>query len=215
MSYDPNQPYGQPQPPYNQPPTQYTPPTPDYGQPPYSQPAYEQPPYGQPQYGAPVAGYPQYQQAPQKSSLRWLWITLAIVGGLLVLGCAGCIFASALGIGFFTKSILGPTTSATGYYQAIKDQKYDVASSYLDTSGATINGQPVTGTAFVSAAQAQDQAKGPVTSFAQTNINVSSNNGQNTATVTMSVTRNGPPYTVVLQLKQVGNAWKITSADNL
>src|SRR6266567_4736081 len=103
MSYDPNQPYGQGQPqrpdqPFGQPPTQYTPP-PGYGQPPpgygQGQGPYGQPPpgYGQEQYrGAPPMPGPGYapQQAPRKSSRRWLWITLAIIGGIIVLGCAGC-----------------------------------------------------------------------------------------------------------------------------
>src|SRR5438309_6178190 len=135
MSYDPDQPFGQP-------PTQYTPP-PGYGQQPYGQPppGYGQQPYGQPspgygqeQYrGAPPMPGPGYapQQAPRKSSLRWLWITLAIIGGIIVLGCAGCAIASAAGIGFFAKTVLGPTTTANAYYQAIKNQDYAKAYTYI------------------------------------------------------------------------------------
>src|SRR5438874_157741 len=126
MGYDPNSPYGQGQPqrpdqPYGQPPTQYTPP----------------PGYGQEQYrGAPPMPGPGYapQQAPRKSSLRWLWITLAIIGGIAVLGCAGCIIASVAGVGFFAKTVIGPTTTANAYYQAIKDQDYAKAYTYIDTS---------------------------------------------------------------------------------
>src|SRR5579872_3525151 len=115
MGYDPNQPYGagqppppygQPQPPYGQPPTQYNPPPlpPDYGQQPYGQ---APPMYG----GAPPM--PSYGQLQKKSSLRWLWITLAIVGGLLVLGCGGCAIASFAGIGYFAKTIAGPSVAVT------------------------------------------------------------------------------------------------------
>src|SRR6266516_2824315 len=98
MGYDPNAPYNQGQP--QQPSTQYTPPgygqgqpQQPYGQPPYQgqQPPYGQPPYGQEQYGGPP---PNYGQPPKKSSLKWLWITLAIVGAVLVLGCGGCAIAS-------------------------------------------------------------------------------------------------------------------------
>ncbi|HLQ27788.1 MAG TPA: hypothetical protein VK140_00955 [Ktedonobacteraceae bacterium] len=220
MSYnDPNQPYGQgqpQQPPYGQPPTQYTPSPTDYrqGQQPYGQP----PPQAYGQQGQPYGGYPpasNYAQPQKKSSLRWLWITLAIVGGILVLACGGCIVASYAGINFLGQtvtSVLGPTTTANAYYQAIQNRDYTSAYTYLDTSGVTVAGQTVTQDAFVKAAQLYDTAKGPVTSFNQTTVNVDSSG--NTASVTMSVTRNGSPYTVNLQLKKVGSDWKITAADN-
>ena len=217
MGYDPNHPYGagqppppygQPQPPYGQPPTQYNPPPlpPDYGQQPYGQ---APPMYG----GAPPM--PSYGQPQKKSSLRWLWITLAIVGGLLVLGCGGCAIASFAGIGYFAKTIAGPSVAVTAYYQNIKDQNYDQAYTYLDTSG-TVQSQIVNASTFTQLAQSQDQVKGKVTAFSQTNISTDSTNGVNTANVTMSVTRNGSgAYTVQLQLKEENGAWKITSFDNI
>lgn len=211
MSYDPNQPYGQGQPPnpYGQPPTQYNPPS-----------GYEQtpPPYGQPPMygGVPPAPMPYYGPPPQKkSSLRALWITLAIVGGLLVLLCGGCAIASVAGIGFFAKTIAGPTVAANAYYQNIKDQNYDQAYNYLDTNMTTTQGQQLTSSVFTQLAQAQDAAKGPVTAFSQTSINVDSTNGVNTATVVMSVTRNGSSYDVTLQLKEESGAWKIIGFDNI
>ena len=212
MGYDPNQPYGQGQPPnpYGQPPTQYNPPPTGYEQP---------PPYGQPpMYGGvpPVPPMPNYGPPPQKkSSLRGLWITLAIVGGLLVLACGGCVIASVAGIGFFAKSIAGPTATATVYYQNIKDQNYDQAYNYLDTNMTTTQGQPLTSTVFTQLAQAQDSDKGQVTNFSQTSVNTDSTNGVNTATVIMSVTRNGSSYDVTLQLKQEDGAWKIIGFDNI
>ena len=109
-------------------------------------------------------------------------------------------------------SVLGPTTTANAYYQAIQNRDYTSAYTYLDTNGVTVAGQTVTQDAFVKAAQLYDTAKGPVTSFNQTTVNVDSSG--NTASVTMSVTRNGSPYTVNLQLKKVGSDWKITAADN-
>ena len=215
MSYDPNQPFGQGQPPrpdqpFGQPPTQYTPP-PEYGQQPYGQPP---PGYGQEQYrGAPPMPGPGYapQQAPRKSSLRWLWITLAIIGGIVVLGCGGCAIASAAGIGFFAKTVIGPTTTANAYYQAIKDQDYAKAYTYIDTSKASGQLQQETEQAFSALGQLDDKAQGPVTSFSQQNVSVNND----TATVTMSVTRNGSPYTVHLQMKQEGNDWKIVGFDNI
>src|SRR5947209_15841669 len=216
MGYDPNQPYGQGQPqrpdqPFGQPPTQYTPP-PGYGQ---GQQPYGQPPpgYGQEQYrGAPPMPGPGYapQQAPRKSSLRWLWITLAIIGGIIVLGCAGCAIASAAGIGFFAKTVLGPTTTANAYYQAIKNQDYAKDYTYIDTSKASGQLQQETGQAFSAIGQLDDKAQGPVTSFSQQGVSVNND----TATVTMSVTRNGSTYTVHLQMKQEGHDWRIVGFDN-
>ena len=209
MGYDPNQPYGQPPNPYGQPPTQYNPPPSGYEQPPQ----YAQPPmYGTP----PVQPMPNYGPPPQKkSSLRWLWITLAIVGGLLVLTCGGCVIASVAGIGYFAKTIAGPTATANVYYQNIKDQTYDQAYNYLDTNMTTTTGQQLTSTVFTEMAQAQDAAKGPVTAFSQTSVNTDSTNGVNTATVVMSVTRNGSSYDVTLQLREENGAWKIVAFDNI
>ena len=208
MGYDPNQPYGAGQPPphYGQPPTQYTPPPPNYGQQPYNPPPDYM--YG----GAPPM--PNYEQPRKKSSLRWLWITLAIVGGLLVLGCGGCAIASYAGIGYFAKTIAGPSVAVNSYYQNIKDQNYDQAYTYLDTSG-TVQSQFVNASSFAQVAKAQDQVKGPVTAFSQTNISTDSTNGVNTASVTMSVTRSGAAYAVQLQLKEENGVWKITSFDTI
>ncbi len=181
MSYDPNQPNEQNQPPQQpdyQTPTQYTPP-PEYNQPYAQQPAYGQPPYsGVP----PMPGYEQ----PQRASLRWLWITLAIVGGILVLGCGGCIIASVAGIGIFGRAVstaIAPSTTANS---------------------------------FIILGQTIDATKGTVSSFSQSGIslNTSTSSG-NTATVTMDVTRNGSSYTVHLELRQENNVWKITSVDNI
>ncbi len=213
MSYDPNQPNEQNQPPPQpdyQPPTQYTPPE-------YNQPYAQQPAYGQPPYSG-VPPMPGYEQ-PQRASLRWLWITLAIVGGILVLGCGGCIIASVAGIGIFGRAVstaIAPSTTANSYYNAIKKQDYGTAFTYLDISGASVEGQQVSKDAFIILGQTIDATKGTVSSFSQSGIslNTSTSSG-NTATVTMDVTRNGSSYTVHLELRQENNVWKITRVDNI
>lgn len=175
-------------------------------QPPYGQP---QPPYGQPQYGVPPV--PAYvAQPPPKKSLRWLWITLGILGGLFVLVCGGCVIISALGINLFAQAV-GPAVTATQYYQAIQDQDYTQAYSYIDPAGASVAGQSLTQTVFTTGAQAIDAQKGKVISFTSSGFNV---NG-NTAAVTMLVTRGGQQYTVNLELKKEGNDWKIINADGI
>lgn len=214
MGYDPNQPpYGQPpqqpqqppqEPPYDGPPTQYaSPPQQPYGgQPPYGAP----PQYpGQPQYGGPIPNYAQPQPPQQKSSLRWLWITLGIIGGLIVLACAGCAVTAALGVGFFAKTIGGPIVTTTAYFQAVESQDYAKAYTYLDTSGAQVQGQSFTQSQFTTASQALDLALGKLTSYSITNTNVNND----TATVSVNTVRNGKTIPQVLSLRKVGNDWKI------
>lgn len=222
MYNDPNQPPQQPQPnPYEVPPTQYpVPPSPyevpptQYAAPQYNQPAFGAPPYNPPAaapYGAPpVPGYGQAPQQPKKS-LRWLWITLSIVGGVLVLGCAGCITLSVLGYNLFAPTV-GATVTANSYYQAIKNQDYTQAYSFLASNMTTTNGGPLTQSAFTTGATAEDTTLGTVTNFSQTSISTS--NG--TASVTISVTRSGgQSYVVHLQLQQINGNWLITQFDNI
>ncbi|SRR5579885_728043 len=178
-------------------------------QPPYGQP---QQPYGDPQYGVPPVPVYVGQQPPPKKSLRWLWITLGIIGGILVLGCGGCIIAvSVLGINIFNQ--VGPAVTATQYYQAIKNQDYTQAYSFIDPAGASVAGQPLTQTVFTTGAQAIDNQKGKVTSFNASSFHINSDN--TTATVAMLVTRGGQSYTVNLELKKEGNDWKIVNADGI
>ncbi len=201
MYNDPNQP--QP-PPYGQQPTQYS-------QPPYGQPdQHYGPPYGQPQYGVPpVPNYAQPQQQ-KKRSLRWLWITLAIIVGLVLLVCGGCVIAG----GFLAKTVAAPITTVDQYYGAIKAQNYTKAYSYLDSNATlTVQGQSVPVTSvdtFTAAARAVDTSLGPVSSY--NIVNTSVNNS--TATITVHVTGRGQSYDVHLELRDVGNGnWKIVSGD--
>lgn len=204
MSYDPNQP--PPQTSYGQPP---------YGQPPYGQP--QQPPYGQPGYGQQpqYGGVPPlpnaYGAPPQKKSRRGLWITLGIIGGLIILACGGCALMSVLGIGFFASQVAGPTLTATEYYQAIEKQDYATAYNYLDTSKVSLQGQALSQQAFIKAAQLLDTTQGPVTKHNITNIQVNND----TATLTVTATRGGSSYEVHLQLQKIGDSWKIIQLDNI
>lgn len=154
-------------------------------------------------------------QAPpkKKSSLRWLWITLGIVGGLVILVCGGCAIAGAFGIGFLAKTVAAPITTVNSYYQAVENQNYTQAYSYLQIDTFTAGGQSVAAseTTFAQLAGGLDTARGKVSNFNIKNTNVSGD----TATVTVDVTRNGQTYTVTLQLRQVSGNWKIVQFDNI
>ena len=235
----PQPPYGQPgqsqQPPYEQqwgqqpqqPPYEH--PQQQHGQPgqpqqpPYEQQWGQQPPqnyaptqYVAPAYGAqPVPGYMPPQQ-PRRSR-RGLWIVLGIIGGLIVLSCAACGILFALGAGPLVNivgSIAGPAYTVNQYYNAVEKQDYTTAFSYISTNSTVLNGQISTQDLYTSAAQAVDAAKGKVTSFSIGNISLTNNN--NTAIVTVTVTRSSTPaYVVHLQLQQVNGSWKIVSLDNI
>src|SRR6266487_2598182 len=202
MSYNPNQPpYGQSgqpgQPPY-QPPSSEIPPTQYAPQPPYGAP--QQPPYGQP---PPV---------PPKRSLRWLWITLAIVGVLIVAGCATCGILSVNAIGPFARAV-GPVVAVDQYYTAVQKQDYTTAFSFL-SNDATLTSQNQTvpiGTsqqAYSQAAQLLDANFGTVTSHSV------AASGSDTTVLTINVTRTKhAPYSVRFTMVQIGNNWKIKNME--
>jgi hypothetical protein len=218
MKNDPNQhqpaPDEQQQPPWDQqPPSQYG----QLQQPPLyeSQPQWRQqfpPQYGQPPYGIlPVPSYWPPQQ-PKKPSRRWLWITLAILGGIIALSCVSCTLVFALGFSSFA-SLVGPDFGVQEYYQAIEHQDYPKAYTYLDGNATlTVNGQsvPVTNPdLFAAGATTLDNTLGPVSYFRP------SINPNDYSRIDVTVTRNGPSYLIHLQLAQVGSIWKIISADGI
>ena len=229
MYNDPNQ----PQPPYGQPPNYQNPyeqPQPPYGQPqqPYGQPSYDQPPayaptqYGASPYGAPpVPGYAPPQQQPKKSN-RWLWITLGIIGGVLLLGCVGCVVV----FGLIGKTAVNTVTSiqktatavsgegaqatANAYYTAIETQDYATAYTYLDSGLVASNNQPLTRDLYTQAAQGRDTRLGKVTNYT---VSADPNDPN---IITVSATRSqGSTYTVHLKFTQTSDGWKITSYDEI
>jgi predicted component of type VI protein secretion system len=79
-----------PRAPYEQQPAQpfyAVPPPPPYAPPPVAQPGI--PAYGQPMQGA--AGVPAYTQPTAGKSRRGLWITLSVIGGVLLVMCVACV----------------------------------------------------------------------------------------------------------------------------
>src|SRR5258708_20536756 len=106
-------------------------------------------------YGMPPmpSGYPGYMPPPPqpKKSLRWLWILLSVLGGLLVVGCGTCIFSTV----YMTRSITstsssstslfsGPTFNLDTYYQEIEQNEYNIAYDHLSPDAIiSIDGQDV------------------------------------------------------------------------
>jgi len=157
-----------------------------YGQPtpgqpgPYSQPMYGQPgPYSQPM-GAPGGPSVAVAAPPQKKrSLKWLWITLAVVGALVIVGGGG---------GVFALSLYGqPAAAATQFCGDLKAQNYDSAYGMLSAKLKT----QLTSDQFRLGNTQLDNAEGKVTACGAASGSGSYNYslGSNKATVVAVVTR--------------------------
>jgi serine/threonine protein kinase len=170
--------------------------------PPQIQPSYHTP--SSPIYPAPA---PNMAAAPPGYVLV-LWIVLGIVVVLLLVCGGGFVLL------FYLGTHNGATDAANQYYTAIEKQDYNTAFTYLDASNLTLNSQGLTQSLYIQGARLFDQTKGKLTAYSITNTSLNSNNGVNTAMLTVSETRNGAPYDVHVQLKQESSGWKITSLDN-
>jgi hypothetical protein len=214
-----------------------------YGQPqqesPYRQGSYGQPPqqFGQPQYGFQNnfnSAPPNFvsTQQPVKKPRRGMGRILLILGLVMVV----IIVAAVVGIfALMNTSTTTPTTASsttatssttttssssvaqtvTSYYSAIKNQDYNTAYTYLDSTNITIQGQKITQSAFTQLAQQLDKAAGKVVAFTIAKTTTVSKNGINMTQVTVSVTRKGITYSVHLTLQQEGGAWKIITLDTI
>jgi hypothetical protein len=162
-------------------------------------------------YPPPSYGVPSYTQPPARKSRRLLWIILGSVGLLVVLIVAGI-------IGLVALINHNPGTDVVnGYYTAIKNQNYSQAYSYL-APNLTLNSSQTTLTqdVFVQGLQGVDGQKGKVSNYTITSTSLNSNNGTSSGTYIVSVTRNGAPYNVHLNLQQDSNGqWKIISFDTV
>jgi hypothetical protein len=194
-------PYGQPGQPANTPP-QY----PGYPQYPQGQPGY---PPGQPYYAPGSVPPPQ-----QKKSNRGLWITLSIVGGVLLVACVACSIFVVGALRGATSNPLVSSTIATGLFcgyeqQQAYDQAYGEFSSTLK--------QQVTLDQFTQAAQQHDTASGVVkTCKVDTSSSSASPQISNSQVVLpVVVTRSqGSVTTGNITLEKDGSSFKISAVDS-
>lgn len=155
---------------------------------------------------------PQQNALPRRKKVPlWVWIVIAcVVPVLLIVGGVLALFA------FLNNS---PAKAIVQQYcTAVEKQDYAKAYSYLDIQTMNHDGQqyPATQALYIQASQTTDQAKGAVTAYTIIGIEISSTSaGGNTASITVNVTRGGNVQEVNIQLRQVGNAWKIVGIDHL
>ncbi len=145
---------------------------------------------------------PGYYQRP-RLSYRWVWIALGILALSSIIGCT----VLAWGVSFGIKTFGGPAIASDQYYTAMRDQDYARAYSYL---GSDLRAR-LSQEAFTQQAQQQDEALGRVSHYTYGNVPIG-----DPATATLTVTRTyGTTYTVHLELRQEGGAWKITAFDRI
>jgi hypothetical protein len=146
---------------------------------------------------------PPVSSQPPRKSYRGVWIVLGIFVAVSMVGVA----LLAFGAGFFISTYAGPSIASDQYYTALRDQNYTRAYSYLGAQLKTVYSQE----AFTQMAQDRDAAAGRVSHYSYANIPVG-----DPATVTLTVTRaDGTTYTVHLEMRQEGGAWKVTAFDRI
>lgn len=189
-------------------------PSPSHGQ--------KQPPYGDAPGTDPLA-----PQRPRKKGRRWLPILITL---LVLFSCAASAYS------YISSVLHDPVPGIVNqYYTAIKNQDYATAYTYLSshqwTSGVTSNpGRGIAGgwgfaggqdfmtqSEFTQAAQNADTTQGKVRTFTiEDTMRPLDSSGSYTATASVSVTRNGAPYYVNLNLQQIGGGdWNIIGYDYL
>ncbi len=171
-----------------------------------------------PMPGPQPAPFPQPPMA--KKSYRWLWI---VISAIVVLGLTSCGLCAWIGY-----SVLGSPvrqefsieetgiTLTQNYYEALQNQDYAQAYTYLSPQG---NIKGLTQAQFTKQAQAADQHDGPVNAYTPGNPSIDNNALLNstvtTFTMPVSVQRAHASYNALLTITKVGNQWKITNYDRI
>lgn len=188
------------------------PPNSPYGYPPYPYPSAAYPPPAQ--YAYP---YPYVVPQPARESNRALWITLSIVGGVLLVVCVSCSVLFAISISRTASNVnklLGPTLAVTTFCVDVQDQEYSVAYDQLSRS---LQSQ-MTRDAFVAAALAHDQSSGRVTDCTPDTNSPPADPNRPPVMVRITITRGSGSSAFTsngeLTLIQEGGAWKIDFIDS-
>jgi hypothetical protein len=153
---------------------------------------------------------------PKKKSYKWLWITISIVGVLLLAACGVCGWAFSQ---FLTPIIQSETNAinvSNEYYAALQNKDYAGAYQYLKPQGSI---QGMTQATFTQRAQSADNQYGAVRSYTTGSVNVVTDPNDefnfSRFTVVVNVARASQSYSVLLTLVKSGNNWKIIDFDRV
>jgi hypothetical protein len=160
-----------------------------------------------------MPGYLPYMPPPPqpKKSLRWLWILLSVLGGLLVLSCGSCTVAvvyygQSLSSSSDTKLFSSASVNLGTYYLEIEQKEYDLAYKHLAPDAAfTIDYQSIPITSQVVFDTTEQELN---TRFGQETHHLVylQNINSTTATLSVTVTRGGQDYTELVTMKQTGRS---------
>jgi hypothetical protein len=158
-------------------------------------------------------------QQPRQSH-KALWITLSILGGVILLSCVACSAFAAISVNRLGKQItssLGPTLTAQEFCSDMEIQDYDSAYSLFS---ANLQSQ-ITSDQWNAKNQARDLHDGQVTTctvLSNSNLpqggraNIQIQITRNSDTPSTSTTITGS-QTGVLTIIQEGSQWKIDNID--
>lgn len=145
------------------------------------------------------------QDGPRRK--KWIWIVLVSIVIVAI--------AVVASVTMLNNSPAKAVVQA--YYAAVEKQNYTAAYTCLDIQTIAHDGQqyPATQALYIQASQEIDQAKGKVTTYTIIGNELSYDLfAGNTANITVDVTRGGNVQEVDIQLRQIGNKWKIVGIDH-
>ncbi|HTP10543.1 MAG TPA: hypothetical protein VMP08_19955 [Anaerolineae bacterium] len=153
--------------------------------------------------------------APQNNRKRTLLI-IGLVGILIVLTVIGLSTYVINRVNTTVTTLFNqtdvPEFVAAHYYEAVRNHDYATAFGDLD-SQATLIGQRLDESAFIKDAIDADTQRGALFSYGL--LRHAGDSAQAATQFDASLQRGGQSYTVHIQLRQVGDRWKIVSMDSL
>ncbi len=159
---------------------------------------------------------PYERRVPARKSRRWLWITLSIVGAVLLLSCGLCSWAAYSFFSPVVQGVSGSLTVVDNYYSDLQSKDYTSAFSLISTQ---YNLSSLTQSQYVQEASSRDSQYGAILSYTPGQPAYASdpNGGFDFTRFTISVDVKRPKlsYTTTLYLRKIGNDWKITNFDSI
>ncbi|GAC1568783.1 MAG: hypothetical protein NVS3B14_19280 [Ktedonobacteraceae bacterium] len=148
---------------------------------------------------------------------RWpMLLALGVLGSAILVMLITACSTKACGCEYPTNPAPGAIAAAQSFYQVLQQRDYAVAAQQL-TGDATLAGQRVTPTQFVTLAEEMDTRRGNVQLFqiGASDAQVLSHGNPFIVVVTVHVTRGKQTYAVHMRLVNNGPGWKIASLDTV
>ena len=167
--------------------------------------------------GYPLPSIPPYERRPPvRKSRRGLWITLSIVGAVLLITCGLCSWAAYSFVAPAVQGVSGSLNTVDDFYGNLQSKDYTAAFGDISTQYEL---RSLTQTQFVQQASARNSQYGAILSYAPGQPAYASNPDGGfdftRFTISVDVKRARLSYTTTLYLRKIGNNWKITNFDSI